>query len=177
MSLSDWHQAQKEFYDETADEYGENFEQGNPYFDFVVEHYLEATACKPGDRILEIGASGGRFTTPLLERGCKVTAVDISAKSLQYLGQRVADHPKRLDLTLVEDDASVFEKLAERDFDTVAGAHVLHNVEDIRKVLAQLHGRLRAGGRAVFRSLERWAERCGSLPRLFTLNLFVARKA
>src|SRR5438093_726553 len=75
---SDWQDVQRRFYDATADEYDENFQQANPYFAFVLDRFLAAVDPRPGERILELGASGGRFTLPLLDRGCRVTAVDIS---------------------------------------------------------------------------------------------------
>jgi len=156
MTLSEWHQTQKRFFDDTAHEYGANFEQDNPYFRFVIDHYVDAIRCEAGEKILEIGASGGRFTVPLLDRGCKVTGVDLSAKSFEHLERQVASHPHRGNLRLIEDDASSFSRLEDRDFDAVVGAHILHHVEDIRKVLAQALGRLRPGGRAVFLEPNPW---------------------
>src|SRR5229473_8534263 len=92
---SDWQDVQRRFYDATADEYDENFQQANPYFAFVLDRFLEAVDPRRGERILELGASGGRFTLPLLDRGCRVTAVDISRRSIEYLERLTAEHPER----------------------------------------------------------------------------------
>src|SRR5438105_4136059 len=125
---SDWQDVQRRFYDATADEYDENFQQANPYFAFVLDRFLAAVDPRPGERILELGASGGRFTLPLLDRGCRVTAVDISRRSIEYLERLTAGHPERGSLTLVEDDATTLSRVRGREFDAVVGGHILHHV-------------------------------------------------
>jgi SAM-dependent methyltransferase len=151
-----WQDDQRRFYDATAVRYAEQFQDANPYFRFVLEHFLGAIAPKAGERILEFGASGGRFTVPLLERGCRVTGVDISARTLAYLGERVASHPRRADLTLVEDDVSALGRLGAADFDAVVGGHILHHVPDVGAVLRQARARVRNGGRVVFVEPNPW---------------------
>jgi 2-polyprenyl-3-methyl-5-hydroxy-6-metoxy-1,4-benzoquinol methylase len=153
---ADWRDVQRRFYDSTADQYRENFQQVNRYFDFVTARLLDAVDPRPGQRVLELGASGGRFTVPLLERGCRVTAIDISARSIEYLDRLLAGHPRRRDLTLVVDDASALEQIAERDFDAVVGAHILHHVQDLDGLLSRSRERLRPGGRAVFLEPNPW---------------------
>src|SRR6266446_5139153 len=44
---SDWQDAQRRFYDATADEYDENFQQANPYFAFVLDRSLAAAGPRP----------------------------------------------------------------------------------------------------------------------------------
>jgi SAM-dependent methyltransferase len=153
---SDSRELQRKFYDDTADEYRENFQQVNPYFRFVVDHFLAAVAPRAGERVLELGSSGGRFTLPLLEAGCRVTGVDISPRSIAYLERLVADHPLRGNLTLLDDDAGTLTKITARDFDAVVGAHILHHLDDIRAALAAAWSRLRPGGRAVFVEPNPW---------------------
>jgi len=153
---ADWRDVQRRFYDSTADQYRENFQQVNRYFDFVTARLLAAVDPRPGQRVLELGASGGRFTVPLLERGCRVTAVDISPRSIEYLDRLLAGHPKRGELTLVVDDASALGQVPRRDFDTVMGAHILHHVQDLDGLLARSRERLRPGGRVVFLEPNPW---------------------
>ena len=152
--ISHWNKEQKDYYDSTADEYSEAFQQNNPYFQFTFEHYLRAIDPQAEERILELGSSGGRSTFPLLEAGCRVTGVDISAKSLQYLADRARGHSRRSDLTLLEDDAGALSKLTERNFDAVVGAHILHHVEDISKVAKRAMEFLRRGGASGFHGAE-----------------------
>jgi SAM-dependent methyltransferase len=153
---SDWQSVQRRFYDATANEYYENFQQANPYFAFVLERFLEAVGPRRGERILELGASGGRFTIPLLERGCSVTAVDISRRSIEYLDRLTASHPERGSLSLVEDDAAALGRVTGREFDAVVGGHILHHVPDVREVAVRAFERLRPGGRAVFLEPNPW---------------------
>jgi len=152
----EWEEAQREFYDSTADEYRESFQQSNPYFDFILERFLEAVGPRAGERVLELGASGGRFTVPLLEAGCRVTGVDISAKSIRYLERLTASHPRRGALTLIQEDAGSLARVEERDFDAVVGGHILHHVADVPTVLREARARLRPGGRAVFLEPNPW---------------------
>jgi 2-polyprenyl-3-methyl-5-hydroxy-6-metoxy-1,4-benzoquinol methylase len=153
---ADWREVQRRFYDSTADQYRENFQQVNAYFDFVTARLLAAVAPRPGERVLELGASGGRFTVPLLERGCRVTAVDISPRSIEYLDRLLTGHPRRSELTLVVDDASTLGRVTARDFDAVVGAHILHHVQDLDGLLVRARERLRPGGRAVFLEPNPW---------------------
>ena len=153
---SDRREIQRKFYDATADEYRENFQQVNPYFTFVAERFLAVVAPRPGERVLELGASGGRFTVPLLAAGCHVTAVDISPRSIAYLERLVTNHPLRGNLTLLEDDAATLEKVPARDFDAVVGAHILHHLDDVEGALRAAWARLRPGGRAVFVEPNPW---------------------
>lgn len=153
---SNGREIQRKFYDSTADEYRENFQQVNRYFAFVVERFLAAVAPRPGERVLELGSSGGRFTLPLLEAGCRVTGVDISPRSIAYLERLVADHPLRGSLTLLDDDAGRLAKVTARDFDAVVGAHILHHLDDVQEALGAACARLRPGGRAVFVEPNPW---------------------
>lgn len=153
---SDWRETQRRFYDSTAERYGAHFEQANPYFRFVLDRFLQTIAPRNGERILELGCSGGRFTLPLLERGCRVTGVDISPKTIEYLARAVEAHPRRGNLTLVEDDVTSLARVRGDDFDAVVGAHILHHVPEFERALVAARQRLRPGGRAVFLEPNPW---------------------
>lgn len=153
---SRWVENQKKYYDETAGEYGHVFQQDNVYFQFVTRRFLKAIAPHPGERILEFGASGGRFTEPLLKADCRVTAVDVSERSLEFLGQRAQAYLQDGRLVLLADDVGSLTKLRERNFDAVIGAHILHHVEDMEAVLRRALEFLRPGGRAIFMEPNPW---------------------
>ncbi|MFA5139585.1 MAG: class I SAM-dependent methyltransferase [Elusimicrobiota bacterium] len=153
---AEWTDAQKRYYDAFAQEYEKSFQQGNPYFEFVTEHWLEAIRPRAGERVLEFGASGGRFTMPLLEAGCRVTGVDLSPECLHYFERRMAAHPRKEHLTLREGDVTFLTQVEESGFDVVIGAHILHHVEDFGEALAQGCARLRSGGRSVFLEPNPW---------------------
>ena len=107
---SDWQDVQRRFYDATADEYDENFQQANPYFAFVLDRFLAAVDPRPGERILELGASGGRFTLPLLDCRCEPVASVIG---------RVANAWQRVDgdhaAALATEDVLVLEVAVQQD--------------------------------------------------------------
>lgn len=150
VSIRDWNQAQREYYDATASEYGGSFEQSGAFFRLLLDHYLRALSLSPGERVLELGASGGRFTIPLAEQNCQVTGVDVSTKSLGYLRKILETHPQRNRVELIEDDATELSRLRGREFDVVTAAHFLHHVEDAHKVFAAVLRLLRPGGKVVF---------------------------
>ncbi len=156
MPDKSWREAQRSFFDATAGHYDANFEQSNPYMDFVLSRYIGAINPKEGDSILEIGASGGRFTTPLLDKGAHVTAIDVSPKSLEYMAGQLQSHPRWENLELLEEDATAPAKLGERRFDAVVGAHILHHVGDPALALRVLRGYLKPGGRVIFLEPNPW---------------------
>lgn len=156
MKLSDWHQKQRRHFDESAQDYGRLYQQNNPYFDFVSRRFTAAIGVKPGLRVLELGAAGGRFTLPLLNGGCRVTAVDLSPKSLDHLRGLTKNHPQANNLALVEDDAGALANVKETDFDAVVGGHFLHHVDDIPRVLGRAFMHLKPGGLCVFLEPNPW---------------------
>ena len=85
-----------------------------------------------------------------------MTGVDISPKTIEYLARAVETHPRRGDLTLVEDDATSLARVGATDFDAVVGAHILHHVPEFERALVAARGRLRPGGRAVFLEPNPW---------------------
>ena len=151
-----WQEVQRAFYDSPAGAPHEDFQHANPYFDFVLRRFLDAVAPKPGERVLELGSSGGRFTLPLLEHGCRVTGVDLSAKAIEHLRRLASTHPQGQALKLVQDDAERLAGLPDRDFDAVVGAHILHHVDRLDEVAKRARERLRPGGRVVFVEPNPW---------------------
>lgn len=90
-----------------------------------IESLVQKTEKKPPN-ILDFGAGTGNLTAHFLDAWCKVTAADISKKSLSTLTQKIS-HPmlstqliNGMDLTVLQDDS----------FDIVAMYSVLHHVPD-----------------------------------------------
>ena len=96
-----------------------------------------------GCSVLELGCGTGRLTRPLLDKGCRITAVDNSAEMLRYVpdeASRVHSDIETLDLG--------------RHFDVVLLAANLINIADEAARQAQLAACRRhvdARGRLVFR--------------------------
>lgn len=99
---------------------------------------LAAAAGGPG-HVLEPGVGTGRVALPLLEAGCEVTGVDLSADMLAALAGR--ELPR---LHLVRGDVTRLP-FAAASFDAAVCVHVLHLV-DSRAVLEALLHLVRPGG-------------------------------
>lgn len=99
-----------------------------------------------GQRILEVGAGIGNFTSLLLDREL-VVATDKYEKCVDYLKTRLGDNLKTEPTIL--DLAAPDESLARYDLDTVICMNVLEHVEDDLAALKYMNRVLVTGGRAV----------------------------
>ena len=108
---------------------------------------------------MDVGAGDGAFTRALVQRlgpRSQVYAVDADAKALAKLGQW-ANREGASVIPVVADFTRGFELpgLEQRPLDGILAANALHYVPDPAKVLAQLIGRLRPGGRVVLIEYDR----------------------
>jgi 16S rRNA (adenine1518-N6/adenine1519-N6)-dimethyltransferase len=102
----------------------------------VLEAIVEAASPLTGRRILEIGPGLGILTGALLERGARVTAVEIDRALVGHLRRRFAAAAASGSLRLVEGDilATPIDELVELPYDLVANlpyhitSPVLHHV-------------------------------------------------
>ncbi|MHB9288929.1 class I SAM-dependent methyltransferase [Halobacteriales archaeon Cl-PHB] len=133
-------------YDELADSYEAELES-NPYNEHL--DFPATTSLVPdvaGDRVLDAGCGGGRYTEWLLEEGADVVGVDASAEMLAHANDRVGDNA-----TLHQADlADPLEFVEEGAFDGVVSGLALSYVEDWRAVFAEFARVLRPGGFLVF---------------------------
>jgi 2-polyprenyl-3-methyl-5-hydroxy-6-metoxy-1,4-benzoquinol methylase len=101
--------------------------------------------CFPGIKILDFGCGTGFFTIPLARSGAQVTAVDRQRSKLEAIRQKTMG--KELSIRLLHtDDLSLLED----KHDLILLAHVLHEIEDKKKVLGRLKGLLKEDGRLFF---------------------------
>jgi SAM-dependent methyltransferase len=102
------------------------------------------TAPYLGDRVLEIGAGHGTFTTLLLGSGARVVATDRSADCVAHLRARYADHPhvevRQGDMAEAADDGP---------YDSVVLINTLEHIEDDSTAVKQLASTLRPGGHLI----------------------------
>ena len=100
-----------------------------------------------GQRVLEIGAGIGNFTSLLLDREL-VVATDNHAPCIEYMrahfGPRLKVPPRRLDIA-----GEVDSKLGEYKFDTIVCLNVLEHIEDDVRALREMNALLSSGGRLV----------------------------
>jgi SAM-dependent methyltransferase len=64
---------------------------------------MVATGLKPGDRVLEVGAGPGKATSPLAQRGLRVTALEPGPRLAARAREALADYPVEVVETSLED--------------------------------------------------------------------------
>ena len=118
---------------------------------FDLATILMALDCRPGDRVLDVGAGSGFSSEMLARLGYEVIAFDPSLGPLDNNRRRPSYDPDRIEGT-VRVVAAVAEHLpfAAGSFDGAVGMHVLHHLDDLPTALADLSRVLRPGARAVF---------------------------
>jgi SAM-dependent methyltransferase len=97
---------------------------------------------------LDIGAGIGTYSLPLLREGSSVTALDISAKSLEIYHMLACKENLESRLTLSCQKAEGLESVDQ--YDMVLTRHVLHHVDNIAEVARRIHRSLRENGTAIF---------------------------
>lgn len=107
--------------------------------------------CRPGDRILDLGAGSGFSTEMLVRFGYRVIALDPDAPALRR-GMRRLRLDRRLRPEVAWAAAGIAERLpfADRSFDGVVGMNVIHHVDDLGAAVEELARVLKPGGRAAF---------------------------
>lgn len=95
------------------------------------------------DRLLEIGIGTGRIARPLMERGVRVTGVDLAPRMVERLREQLT--PRHIAPDLAFADAT---RLPFRDasFRAALMVHVLHLVSDWRATIAETRRVLGTGG-------------------------------
>jgi SAM-dependent methyltransferase len=139
---------QQRHFDGKLDAYREMYGKDTPFHLAMTDQLIRFAGAKSGERVLDVGCGLGRATIPLLRAGCTVTGLDISAVTLDALGERV----RRLGL---ENGFSAICSAIEhfdvrQSFDLVIGRGILHHIEDPPSALSRLTDALLAGGRLVF---------------------------
>lgn len=92
--------------------------------------------------VLDFGAGTGNLTLKFLARGCRVTAADVSARSLDKLLLKAQGHGT-VSSVLLDGDRIPF---ADASFDVVATYSVLHHVPDYLLAVREMTRVLRPGG-------------------------------
>jgi SAM-dependent methyltransferase len=118
---------------------------------FELATVLSLLRCRPGDRVLDLGAGSGFSSEMLARLGYAVVAVDPDLTALGHNRCRVTFDAGRIDGTVI-----VVNGLAEdlpfgtAAFDGVVGLNVLHHVPDLARTTRELARVLKPGGHAVF---------------------------
>ena len=105
---------------------------------------IERAGLAPGMRCLELGCGTGEFTRRLVESGCELTAVELSADLAARCRERVGDRAE-----IVIGNVETGEGLEGRSFDAIVGVSILHHV-NMPLCLRNTFSLLEPGGRFAF---------------------------
>jgi SAM-dependent methyltransferase len=117
-------------------------------------------------RVLDLGAGEGTVTQQMVQLGCRVTAVDISANRLTTLSERCRQH--REALTTVCSDVLPYVTTTSDKFDIIIASAFLHHVPDYLSLIRSSLRCLSATGQwFVFHEALRY-DSVGSYQRAFS---------
>jgi cyclopropane fatty-acyl-phospholipid synthase-like methyltransferase len=129
--------------------FDEAYRSRHPLFGWTPTRCVEEAAAllAPRAAVYELGCGDGRDTLPLLRRGFRVHAVDLSTTAIAHLRREAAANGLADGLTAEVADVALREFPA-RSFDAVVGVTVLDHLErDIRDaLLRRLMTYLRSNG-------------------------------
>lgn len=113
---------------------------------------------QPGDRVLDMGAGGGRHTFEAYRRGADVIAFDLDADELETVREWTAamagEVPVGASADVKQGDALALP-FADGEFDRVVAAEVLEHIPADIQAIAELVRVLRPGGTLVA-TVPRW---------------------
>lgn len=117
---------------------------------YVLRHFDEVirqAGLTQGEHVCEWGAGQGRFSRQFLQRGCRLTAIELSGRLASECARTISPWPEaRL---LIGDILEASADL-EAEFDLIAGFFVLHHLPDLDSYFLAARKMLRRGGRMVF---------------------------
>ncbi len=125
---------------------------------------FERLAFQPGDRVLDVGAGGGRHAFEAMKRGGIVTALDYSAADLKDVigtcGGMLAAHEIEWSSYAGVANANALDlPFADATFDRVITSEVLEHIWDDNRAITEMVRVLRPGGRLAVTVPTRWPER------------------
>ncbi|MBK5257722.1 MAG: class I SAM-dependent methyltransferase [Vicinamibacteria bacterium] len=131
---------------------------------WTIPGLVKALDARPGSRLAEVGAGDGFFSEQLAQAvlpGGRVTAEDISERSLERLRQRIQRNAlTNIDVLEGKLDDPLLDPGA---FDGVLIRNAYHEMKDYASILRGIHAALKPGGRLVI--VEPITEKRRELPR------------
>jgi SAM-dependent methyltransferase len=118
----------------------------------------------PGERLLDLGAGGGRHAFEAMRRGARVTALDYSASDLKDVAAVAGAMIESKEITLdayagVVNGDALDVPFPDATFDRIIVSEVLEHIWDDERVITELVRVLRPGGRLAVTVPTRWPER------------------
>lgn len=144
----EWSEIQRRHFDRELPGYSVMYGADSPFHRAMTGRFLRFAGARSSDAVLDIGCGLGRLTLPLLQSGCRVTGLDLSAPTLGALKERVEQLGLSDRFRAVCRPAEELAFLGK--FDLAVGRGILHHLEDPVPVLSKIHAALKPGGRAAF---------------------------
>jgi SAM-dependent methyltransferase len=146
ISSTDSHNnLQREYYESNLGKRAMQPSQG-AYVLRHIDRMLAELDPPPGAEILEIGAGLGKFSLPLIERGFRMTCVDLSPVMLDRLRAEVGANS----VETIAADAADIARCTARRFSYALGFFVLHHIDDMGRVFRGIREAMLPGGRVAF---------------------------
>ena len=136
----------------TFDTAAERYDRVRPLYESEVFDALATLAdLEPESRILEIGCGSGQATLPLVERGYRVTAIELGARLAEIARGKLSAHEE------AEVVIAPFEEwpLPDQPFDAVVSANAFHWIDPAVRVTKAAEA-LRSGGSLAVIETWRW---------------------
>ena len=115
------------------------YDEFRSYPKSLIEALIEFAGIKEGMRILDLGCGTGNVASQLLELiNVKIIGVDLSLPMLEVAKE------KSLDVICANADNSQLP-FCDSSFDTIVGAYVFHQIDNLRFLFSECHRILRAG--------------------------------
>ncbi len=119
-----------------------------PFYTEVVERHVAAMARPDVEAVLDMGAGTGPVTVALLERGSKISALDLNRAMLNKLRAKLA-HRESGNVTIIEQNAEHLPQFGDGTMDGVSVLLAFYDMADPHSALAEALRVLRPGGTIV----------------------------
>ena len=145
ISLNPWARNKRTHFDAIVTNYDKSrWDYPNDLFEYVIQYSKQSNSKKA----LEIGAGTGKATTPFIEAGYDVTAVELGANTVDFLRDKFVDTPHFSVINATFEEASLENGV----YDLVYAASAFHWV-DAEIGCPKVYDILKSGGTfALFRN-------------------------
>lgn len=125
----------------------------SPYVLRHIGFLLDNTQINSNEKGLDVGCGMGKFTLPLLERGMKVSGLDLSpfllTKFLEY-------NDNRFDVNLIASDILEAPEELNEKFDYIVGFFALHHFHNLHVCFQAMSRLVKPGGKIYFIEPNAW---------------------
>lgn len=120
-------------------------QKGESRMCFIMPNMLRLMGDVAGKRILDLGCGEGGYARELTRRGAQVTAVDCSARAIEYAADLA--NQEQLDIAHYIRNSNDLFDIASEQFDVVLCSMMLMDCEDLDGTLREAARVLKTGGR------------------------------